>query len=60
MKQLDFWSFAGLAIVLAGVYGWTSNIYMLFSAPVGSSAGMIVCRVAGIFVPPLGAVLGYI
>jgi hypothetical protein len=47
------------AIALAAGLGWGLNIYKLKQERVGPEA-MFVLRVAGIFVPPLGAVLGYL
>lgn len=46
-----------LAIVVAMGYGWVMNIVSLVQAT--GIAGMEIARIAGIFVAPLGAVLGY-
>lgn len=48
-----------MAIVLVSAYGWIENIVKAFhmlSAPV---TGMFIARAVGVFVVPLGAVLGY-
>jgi hypothetical protein len=47
-----------LAILLVGGWGWVSNIVKL----VGMDAimtGMGITRIVGIFVAPLGAVMGF-
>lgn len=65
MKKLE----QGYAGVLALVYvaillvaggGWVANIVKLVGMDMGSLSGMVIVRVAGIFVPPLGAVMGYL
>ena len=45
-------------IVLAGAFGWGMNIAELARAT--EFSGLVVLRVIGIFVAPLGAILGYI
>lgn len=48
-----------LVVVVGGGIGWVLNIidiahtYHIFT-------GMLILRIVGIFVPPLGAVLGYL
>lgn len=51
---LIFW----VLIALAGAIGWISNIVALVHMPVVTT-GMGIARIVGIFVAPLGAVLGY-
>lgn len=47
-----------LVIMLGSVYGWFSNIFKLMSMnEVMNGEGLI--RVAGIFLAPLGAIMGY-
>ncbi len=62
MKQDDFFVLSGmlliLTVVLVAVSGWVMNIISLAHAT--SMNGMVVLRAVGIFVPPLGAVLGWI
>lgn len=55
-------SFLTSQIVLAVVLlaGWVMNIVTLAYQPELEFTGMTVLRVAGIFIPPLGGVLGYI
>ena len=49
----------GLIVIAAVVVGWVMNIAAVFHADFGHITGVLVLRVTGIFVPPLGAVLGY-
>lgn len=55
---------AALAIVFAvggGIIGWVLNIIQLFTlAAAGTINGMFILKAIGIFVAPLGAVLGWI
>jgi hypothetical protein len=52
-----------LVILIASIYGWINNIILLFSSAdmtLASITLMSVLRIVGIFVPPLGAILGYL
>jgi hypothetical protein len=49
-----------ISIWLAAVIGWILNIVTLAQSSFDVLTGMLVLRVVGIFVAPLGAVLGYI
>lgn len=52
-----------IAVAIALVLGWVLNIVTLFgmaSTPVTDVTLMFILRVVGIFVPPLGGVLGYL
>lgn len=58
-------SFAGtvaalfvIAITVAAVWGWVVNIIAL-AGNQGESFGLIALRVVGIFMAPLGAILGF-
>ena len=46
-----------LAVIIGFAYGYANNIFSLVSN--NESVGMIVGRTIGIFVAPLGALLGY-
>lgn len=46
-------------IWLAFVLGWIHNIVVIVGADFSHLTGMLVLRVIGIFVAPIGAVLGY-
>jgi hypothetical protein len=45
--------------VLAGVWGWVWNIAKIAGADFAHITGMLVLRLIGIFIAPLGAVLGF-
>ena len=49
-----------VVLVLAGVGGWVANIVKLIGMDLGGITGMLIARAVGIFVPPLGAVLGFL
>lgn len=49
-----------LAIVGALVYGWIANIVTIAHSNFNDITGLLVLRVVGIFVAPLGTILGYI
>jgi prepilin-type N-terminal cleavage/methylation domain-containing protein len=48
-----------LILIVAGGIGWIWNIVKLIDTCCGIT-GMLVVRAIGIFVPPLGAVMGYL
>lgn len=52
---------ASLAVILslALVGGWIANIVKLIGGSFDHVTGMLVARAIGVFVAPLGAVLGY-
>ena len=47
-------------VALVGAWGWISNIIKLASMDFGGVTGMLVLRAIGVFVAPLGAVLGFL
>jgi hypothetical protein len=47
-------------LFVVGFAGWVLNIYQISSMSFDSFTPMLVLRFIGIFVAPLGAVLGYI
>lgn len=49
-----------LAIVGALCYGWVSNIITIAHSNFNDITGLLVLRVVGIFVAPLGTILGFI
>ena len=52
--------FAVVIIVLLGVVGWVLNIVKLVELAGGDVTAMFVLRIVGIFVGPLGCILGYL
>ena len=50
---------AAIVLMLVGVYGWVQNIIILAGSNFDPLTGMVVLRAIGVFVAPLGAVLGF-
>jgi hypothetical protein len=48
-----------LMLVLSVGIGWVLNIVDLFSMSFSTLTGEVVLRVVGVFIPPLGAILGW-
>lgn len=46
-------------LVLAGIGGWIANVVKLIHMDLGHVTGMLIVRGVGIFVAPLGSVLGF-
>lgn len=55
------WTFilTWLIIMLGSMYGWVNNIFKLLGMT-DVMTGEGVLRAAGIFLPPLGVVMGYL
>ena len=51
--------FLWIALVIAGVVGWVLNIVDLFGSQIFPLTGETILRIVGIFIVPLGAILGY-
>ena len=49
----------GNAAIAAAVFGWVMNIVNLFGTIGSSIDAEFVLRLVGVFVAPLGAILGY-
>lgn len=49
-----------IAIFLAGLSGWIWNIIKLVAIVDNSVTGILIARAIGVFVPPVGAVLGFL
>lgn len=63
-KQLGFTAnellaVMGIAVVAIGAAGWVWNIVKLAGSDFGVFTGLLIVRVVGIFVPPVGAIVGY-
>lgn len=54
---------AGLLLILVwiiGLFGWGFNIYKIICMDFAAGVtGMMVARIIGVFIAPLGAVLGF-
>ena len=48
-----------LAVVVALAGGWIANIVKMIGMNFDVISGMLVARIVGIFVAPMGGVLGY-
>lgn len=53
-------AFAIIAIWLAAIWGWVLNILTIFESSFTPLTGQLVLRVIGVFVAPLGSILGYV
>jgi hypothetical protein len=51
---------AAFAFLVAVAYGWIMNIMAVANSNFAELTGILILRVVGIFVAPLGVVLGYI
>lgn len=49
-----------IALIIALCYGWIMNIVAIAHSNFSDLTGLLILRVVGIFVAPLGTVLGYI
>ncbi len=49
----------GLVIVIAALYGWIANFIAILFMNNDTPLGWIIGRIIGVFVPFIGAVLGY-
>lgn len=58
MNDTDWASLLWLGVFILGAIGWISNIIEIAHADIVS--GMVILRVVGIFMFPLGAVLGWV
>lgn len=49
-----------VGVGIAAVAGWVINILEVFGSNFSVITGELVLRVVGIFIPPIGAVMGYV
>lgn len=49
-----------LPIVLLGIGGWVANVVKLVGSSFDPLTGMVVARAIGVFIAPLGSVLGFL
>lgn len=50
----------GIAFILLSIYGWVNNIIIICHSNFDTITGLLVARCFGVFVAPLGVVLGFI
>lgn len=48
-----------LTVVIVGGIGWVKNIIEIVHSDFAHITGMLVVRLIGVFIVPLGAILGY-
>lgn len=63
VSNLPIWAFLALAMLMvAAAFGWVINIIKLFGIAQGTDPNYVMAalRAIGIFVAPLGAVLGFL
>ena len=49
-----------MALILAGGFGWVWNIVKIVNTGFDIFTGLLIARCIGVFVEPLGAVLGFL
>lgn len=49
-----------LGLLFLGVIGWVMNVVEIFTGSFDPLTGIMVARVIGVFVFPIGMVLGYV
>ena len=49
-----------LVAIPACIYGWVHNIYLLWHSSFTPLTGQVVIRAVGVFLAPLGIVMGYL
>lgn len=60
MKTITGFYAAAILLCIAGLYGWINNIITICNYDFGGEiTGMIVVRIVGIAVAPIGAIIGY-
>lgn len=47
-----------IALWILGIVGWIANLVVLYGASFDPLTGPVILRIVGIFVAPLGAILG--
>jgi hypothetical protein len=60
MRALAALGFAYIALTAAAAIGWVMNIIAIIGSDFANINGLLVARVIGVIVAPLGAVLGYV
>lgn len=49
-----------ICIFIFGIYGWVWNIIKIAQGDVLPLTGLMVLRIIGVFLAPIGSVLGYL
>lgn len=58
MKTIGFVIWIYIVIGLVGLVGWIINIVDIFHSNFSNITGELVLRVVGIFIAPLGSIMG--
>jgi hypothetical protein len=48
-----------IPLIVGGLWGWLMNIVKIVGSDFAQITGLLVMRVIGVFLAPLGAVLGF-
>lgn len=56
----EYFAFAVIVLFVVGFAGWVANLVRLIFTKGLARPGMLALRVIGIFVPVLGAILGFL
>jgi hypothetical protein len=59
MKGFTLVELVIVLVLLFGIVGWVWNIVKLIGMTLDPITGLLIVRAVGIFVPPVGAVVGY-
>lgn len=49
-----------IVLTIAAIYGWVMNIVAITQSEFIPITGLLILRIVGIFISPLGAVLGWV
>ncbi len=49
-----------ISLLILAIGGWVANIVKLIGMDFGAITGLLIVRAVGIFIAPLGAVMGYL
>jgi hypothetical protein len=64
MKSDDWSNIIGLLLIMciltAALFGYGDNIYKLATEDLAGHVGLLALRIIGIFVPPVGVIVGYL
>jgi hypothetical protein len=51
---------AYLALIVTALYGWVMNMVVIAGSDFSMITGLLILRLVGIFLFPIGAVLGFV
>ena len=49
-----------ISLILIGAWGWVWNLVKIFDGTFDPLSGLMVLRVIGVFVAPLGCIVGFL